>query len=280
MRVLTGTPMCPVLWIGGQNGRIIGLFTHYFGETMSDTHKFCSQCGGFKPHAQFKRLLTRAQSKARGYVGHHRVEIDSKLCKDCQPKPKPVERLTKKEIRNRVAAGDMHPMIGEGIIKERDDTVNQRRAAKTASRWADLQHKEWQKLVYAVSREVTIVRQQQKYAQRIKDATRQAYANTYLTILNNLRAKLRFAALKPQGAPESVYWMDHLHPEETQQVRDAWEKLPLDTRSRMKIPLVIAHRAGDAEDSKPKLYLRLPDYVSPDERLANGIRIKLGNGHA
>jgi len=199
---------------------------------------------------------------------------------DCSPEHKARHEATLGTIVSRVAAGDMHPMIGEGIIKERDDTVNQRRAAKTASRWADLQHKEWQKLVYAVSREVTIVRQQQKYAQRIKDATRQAYANTYLTILNNLRAKLRFAALKPQGAPESVYWMDHLHPEETQQVRDAWEKLPLDTRTRMKIPLVIAHRAGDAEDSKPKLYLRLPDYVSPDERLANGIRIKLGNGHA
>lgn len=247
---------------------------------MSDNHKFCSQCGGFKPHAQFKRLLTRAQTKARGYVGNHRVEIDSKLCKDCQPKAKPIERLSKKEIRNRVAAGDMHPMIADGIIREREETVNQRRAAKTASRWAELQHKEWQKLVYAVSAEVTMVRQQLKYAQNIKDTDRQHYAKTYLEVLNTLRAKLRFAALKPQGAPESIYWMEHLHPEEIAKVREAWEKLPLETRARMKLPLALAHRAGDAEDSRPKLYLRLPDYVSPNERLANGVQIKLGGNSA
>lgn len=242
---------------------------------MSDTHKFCSQCGGYKPRVEFKRLLTRAQTKARGYVGHHRVEIDSKLCKSCQPRAKPVERLTKKEILNRVAAGDMHPMIAEGIIRERDETVNQRRAAKTASRWAALQHKEWQKLVYAVSDEVTIVRQQLKYAQTIKDVTRQEYAKTYLEILNTLRAKLRFAALKPQGAPESVYWMEHLHPDEINKVRDVWEKLPIETRARMKLPLAVAHRHTSPEDSRPDLKLKGKDYVSPNERLANGVQIKL-----
>lgn len=239
------------------------------------SHKFCAKCGAFRPHADFKRLLTRAQTKARGYVGHHRVEIDSKMCKDCQPKAKPVERLSNKEIRNRVAAGDMHPMIADGIIKDRAESVNQRRAAKTASRWSELQSKEWKKLVYAVSQEVTIVRQQLKYAQNIKDKTRQDYAATYLKALNILRAKLRFAALKPHGAPESIYWMEHMHPDETNKVRDAWEKLPLDTRARMKLPLVLAHRHTSPEDSRPKLYLRLPDYVSPNERLANGIQIKL-----
>lgn len=242
---------------------------------MTDTHKFCAHCGAFRPHADFKRLLTRAQTKARGYVGHHRVEIDSKLCKDCQPKPKPVERLSKKEIRNRVAAGDMHPMLAEGIIKERDESVNQRRSAKTASRWSELQSKEWRKLITRIGEEITMVRQQLKYAQTIKDTDRQAYAKTYLATMNTLRAKMRFAALKPQGAPESIYWVEHLHPEEIATIREAWEKLPLTTRARMKLPEVIGHRHTSAEDSRPKLYLKLPDYVSPNERLANGIQIKL-----
>lgn len=236
---------------------------------MEHMDKLCAQCGMLKPHAHFKRLLTRAQTKARGYVGHHRVEIDSKLCKDCQPKAKPVERLTKKEIRNRVAAGDMHPMIAEGIIRERDETVNQRRAAKTASRWADLQSAEWRKLIKAIGAEITTTRQQLKYAENIKDKVREQFALVYLVMMNKLRARMRVAALKPQGAPESVYWVDHLHQEERTAVRDAWEELPLTTRSRMKMPLALRHRTLGESEYRPELKLKGKDYKTPAERIAH-----------
>lgn len=235
---------------------------------MEHTDKLCAQCGMLKPHAQFKRLLTRAQTKARGYVGHHRVEIDSKLCKDCQPKAKPVERLTKKEIHNRMVAGDMHPMIAEGIIRERDATVNQRRAAKTASRWAELQSKEWRKLIKSIGAEITTARQQLKYSENIKDAVREQFALVYLVTMNKLRAKMRVAALKPQGAPESIYWVDHLHQEEIQTVRDAWEQIPMLTRSRMKMPLALRHRTLGESEYRPELKLRGKDYKTPAERIA------------
>jgi len=244
---------------------------------MSDTHKFCSDCGACRPLADFKRLLTRAQSKARGYVGAHRVEIDSKLCKDCQPKPKPLDQLTKKEMLNKVASGDVHPMLAEGIIRERDATVNDRRSAKTSARWAEKQKKEWQNLVLHIGREITMVRQQQKYAQNIKDFVRKEYATTYLDVMNRLRARLRFAALKPHSAPHSVYWMEHLHQEEINQVREVWEKLPIATRARMRLPLAIGHRHTSPEDSKPRMEFEFQqaDHVTPNERLANGIQIKL-----
>lgn len=235
---------------------------------MEYADKMCVQCKLIKPHADFKRLLTRAQTKARGYVGHHRVEIDSKMCKDCQPKAKPIERLSKKEIRNRVAAGDMHPMIAEGIIKDRDESVNQRRAAKTATRWAELQSKEWRKLIKAIGAEITTTRQQLKYSENIKDVVREQFALVYLVTMNKLRARMRVAALKPQGAPESVYWVDHLHQEEIQKVRDAWEQIPMLSRSRMKMPLALRHRTLGESEYRPELKLRGKDYKTPAERLA------------
>lgn len=244
---------------------------------MSDTHKFCASCGVLSPLADFKRLLTRAQTKARGYVGTHRVEIDSKLCKHCQPKPKPLEKMTKKELLNKVASGDVHSFLADSILKERAETVNDRRSAKTSARWAEKQKKEWQNLVFSIGREITMVRQQLKYAYMIKDKVRQDYAKTYLDVMNRLRARLRFTALKPHGAPESVYWMEHLHQEEINQVRDVWEKLPLDARARMRLPLAIGHRHTSPEESKPKMQFEYQqaDYVTPNERLANGIQIKL-----
>ena len=244
---------------------------------MSDTHKFCASCGVLSPLAEFKRLLTRAQSKARGYVGTHRVEIDSKLCKHCQPKPKPLEKLTKKELLNKVASGDVHVFLADSIIKARASSVNERRSAKTSARWAEKQKKEWQKLVHNIGNEITMVRQQLKYAYMIRDKVRQDYAKTYLDTMNHLRARLRFAALKPHSAPESVYWVDHLHQEEINKVREVWELLPLDARARMKMPLALTHRRGTPEESKPKMEFEYQqaDGVTPNERLANGIQIKL-----
>ena len=242
---------------------------------MNTTHKFCAKCGAHKPLAEFKRLLTRAQMKARGYLGHVRMEIESKLCKACQPKPKTIEQLTIKQIRTRVSTGDINEMLAESIIKERLATVNQRRSAKTSARWAQIHHKAWQDLVYSISEEVTIVRQQLKYANTLKDPLRYRYANTYLGLLNTLRARLRFAALKPQGAPESTYWAEHFDPEDKTLVREVWEAIPLATRTRMKIPLLLVHRAGDEGENKPQLHLKLDQRVTANERLAHGIQIKL-----
>jgi hypothetical protein len=188
-----------------------------------------------------------------------------------------LDKLTKKELLNKVASGDVHPMLAEGIIRERDATVNDRRSAKTSARWAEKQKKEWQNLVLHIGREITMVRQQQKYAQNIKDFVRKEYATTYLDVMNRLRARLRFAALKPHSAPHSVYWMEHLHQEEINQVRDVWEKLSVETRARMRIPLALTHRHTSPEDSKPKMEFEFQqaDHVTPNERLANGIQIKL-----
>lgn len=222
---------------------------------MQDNLKMCSECGVFQPPANFKRLLTRAQTVARGYVGTHRVEIESKMCKNCQPKPKPLHKLTKKELHNKVESGDVNKFVAESIIKERLDTVNQRRAAKTSARWAAVQSKEWRKLVNGVSKEARTVQQQLKYAKKIKDIPRQQYATAYLDVLNRLRARLRFAALRPHGAPESIHWPDHLIPQELEQVADAWEKMDVMARVRMKQPTAITHRARPAEESAPVMRL-------------------------
>lgn len=222
---------------------------------MEDNLKMCSSCGVFQPRPNFKRLLTRAQSIARGYVGTHRVEIESKLCKNCQPKPKPLHKLTKKELHNKVESGDVNQFVADSIIKERHATVNQRRAAKTSARWAAVQSKEWRKLVTAASQEARVVQQQLKYAKKVKDKLRQEYATAYLDVLDRLRARLRFAALRPHGAPESVYWVDHLVPQELNQIADAWEKMDVVARARMKQPTAITHRPKPPEETAPVMRL-------------------------
>lgn len=232
---------------------------------MQPNLKMCAKCGVFKPPAEFKRLLTRAQTIARGYAGIHRVEIESSMCKDCQPKPKPLHKLTKKELHNKVEAGDVNKFLAESIIQDRIDTMNQRRAAKTSERWASAQSKEWRKLITGVSKEARVVQHQLKYAKKNKDIPRQEYANEYLDVLNKLRARLRFAALRPQGAPESVFWVDHITPQELDQVCDAWDKMPVKERARMKQPTAITHRPKAEQATKP--IVRLEKIAKADKEV-------------
>ena len=270
MRVCTVPPCCPLLVNDGLNARILGRFTHFLRKHMNTTHKFCSKCGAHRPLADFKRLLTRAQMKARGYLGHVRMEIESKLCKDCQPRAKPLEQLTIKQLRNRVASGDLNEMLADSIIKERRASVNARRARATSSRWAQLQHGVWKTLVCEIGMEITVLRQQQKYANRINDPLRKKYTTEYLGLLNRLRARMRMQLLKPRETPHSSVWIDHLHQEEINQVRSVWEVIPLETRARMKVPLALRHRAKPEAEVRPVLTLKAKDYVSPAERIAQG----------
>ena len=81
--------------------------------------KTCAKCGESHPLKQFTYLATYAQSKAWGRAGNVRMEIISKLCRNCRPKRKPVSRLTKKEMHNKVQSGDMNAFIAkQEVAKE------------------------------------------------------------------------------------------------------------------------------------------------------------------
>ena len=104
------------------------------GDTPRITEKTCASCGKTKPAFKFKRLLTLAQTRARGGIGKRRMEVISKLCTECRAlKAKPIGKLTAKELRNLNTDGvisDVELRVRLDKIKERAKTNMARGTAK------------------------------------------------------------------------------------------------------------------------------------------------------
>lgn len=192
---------------------------------MSDTHKFCSKCGAFKPKTEFKRLLSRAQTIAKGYAGAFQVEIESTRCKPCQPKPAPLKSMTPRKLRQLASTGDANPHIVDNILKERNADAKTVAARQTKERWHEAYRLAWRKLVKDVSQEVKMARDQQQYALRRGYEDRLDYLNTYILALEKVRSRLRQQALLPQGAPASTYWQHHVRSDEVAAVQEAFDAL-------------------------------------------------------
>lgn len=249
---------------------------------MQTATKMCSECKQSYTLPHFKRLLTRAQTKARGYVGRFRVEIESKLCQYCQPRPKPLKELTARQLRNLVASGDLNIFIANSIIDERKKSSKALKKGRAQEQWEKGYQETWRALITDLNKEIEKVKQQKKYA-KANDAKLNAYishathyAMTYQDILTRLRARLWMECRKPRNAPHSVRWVDHLDWREKEKVHTVWSEIPYRVRERMKLPLVLTMRGEDPEAVKPKYKLRKTDRATPKERLSDAAPLPQG----
>jgi hypothetical protein len=235
----------------------------------------CTKCKKPKPSTEFRRLLSRAQAKAKGYVANHRVEVETTRCKACQPKPTPFKRMSKKALTNAVAAGDLSQLMMNLILQEREENNKVEASRKTKERWHEAYSNAWRDVVSMLSKEVYHIRDQEKHAKITGHISRLHYAQAYLDVLNKLRARLRIKAAKPEAAPHSVYWQDHTTPEEVDKVQTAWTAIPFELRTKgrgMRQPLILTHRALPAEEVKPVVRLANGGETldNPAARLAQG----------
>lgn len=99
--------------------------------------KQCPKCGLTKPATHFKKKLSMAQSKAllRRPTLRTPLEVTSKNCRACQPKPKE----TLKTLRNKISDGDIHPIIGELKVKELKQKINSGRSKVMKEYWQNKQ---------------------------------------------------------------------------------------------------------------------------------------------
>lgn len=97
-------------------------------------NRICTSCGVEKPAFKFKRLLTLAQTRARGGIGKRRMEVVSKLCTECRAgRAKPIGKLSAKELITRNSndeLSDMELRIRLDKLKERAKTNMARGTAK------------------------------------------------------------------------------------------------------------------------------------------------------
>ena len=227
----------------------------------------CAKCGQIKPTSEFKRKLTKAQSRARGYAGNVALEIESSLCKSCQPRAKDVQHLTRQELHNRVSAGDLNPSVAKALIekRKREASAAMRAAAKRA--WDNARTEPWATPIGDAKAELTRLRQQEKYAKKTSEISLTFFVE-YKLLLSATIARMKFEKMRTCKEPQFLDWQGFVEMPAYSRLFDLWETLPAEYRKRVKQPALFRILPGDARVCPPVNSLRtMPD---PAARLAQG----------
>ena len=208
--------------------------------------KQCKKCREIKSLAQFKRRLSKAQSLARGYLGNVALEIESSLCKDCQPKRKSRSRLTARELRNRLLTGDINPLIAEHIIERRNTLKPIKQGMAVHKNWERRWGEDLKEILRPMKDEIRSVDRQLRFAQKTTADNLSAkikFFSWYLATLRQQLARIELDYEKtPRQPPKGMEWTEIIEGTVRLSALDAWGEIPLNERSRLKQPTLLLHR--------------------------------------
>lgn len=203
--------------------------------------KTCAKCGESRPLNQFTYLATYAQSKAWGRAGNVRMEITSKLCKDCRPKRKSVNQLTKKEIHNRVRSGDMNMFTAKILRSKQILAERNKQAIASRKRWLKAWKVELRTALAPITREIVSAKRAYEYARAKGYGGKDKFYFEYHAILKHEKAHVEYSYMTNPRRPQSARWADYLGDNVFTIVREMWAALPPVFKTG-KIPLLITHR--------------------------------------
>jgi hypothetical protein len=232
----------------------------------------CAKCGKIKPAKEFKRKLTKAQSRARGHMGNVALEIESSMCKSCQPRLKDVQHLTTQELHNRVSAGDLNPTIAKTLIEKRDRQARAAMRAAAKRAWDNVRTEPWATPISTAQAELTRLRQQEKYVKTHLNLTTIEIDLTffveYKLLLTATLARMKFEKMRSCKEPPFLDWQGFVEMPTYHRLFEMWEAMPAEYRKRVKPPALFAILPGDAKVCPPINSLSTkPD---PAARLAQG----------
>lgn len=228
----------------------------------------CTKCQKIKPVAEFKRRLTRAQAMARGYQGVNTIEIESSMCKDCQPRKRSYQEMTTKELHNLAAAGDVRAKFAQDIIEKRTRELAHKRREELSRQWKNSRDSMWGEVLGDLRTELARVQQQEKNAKRMRPDMALDFFFEYKKLLANTREQMKFDNTVKNLAPNFVEWQAYVSEAETNRMRLLWEDMPFDYRRRVTQPSLVIWRRPENPRTFPA-----PDIKrgpSPAERLAHG----------
>lgn len=239
---------------------------HYLSDAPGIKAAMCTVCKQIKPLAEFKRFLSSAQARARGYAGHVSVEIESSMCKTCQPHTKGLRELTTKEIHNRVSFGDLHIAVANAELEKRKvkATINRKMATKAA--WVAARAAPWNEVMAGLRKELASTQQQEKHVKTAWPTLHLTFFLEYKLLLTQLRERLKFAWKAKGQAPQHMSWENYVDWEERIRIQKLWEAMPHDYRKRARLPALAAWVPPPEERAPPKVSSLAKD-GSPKARL-------------
>lgn len=233
---------------------------------MTSSHLLCPKCGALKPRADFKRILSRAQAKQVGYSGERRIQITSTMCKPCRPKRKPASKLTRKELINRIQGGDIHPVVGQAMLEQRQEQGKAKMSQAIRRAWNIARRATWATPMRELQEENRRWQSVREYRSRAGITPLYHFALTYVSMLGGIRSFMESAQrLQPDPATRQYQvpiaphtdWQDYAGKEIMEYVQLAWARVPEQDRNKLKrLPALLTftpeqRRAPPVPPTKP-----------------------------
>ena len=203
--------------------------------------KTCAKCGESRPLNEFTYLATYAQSKAWGRAGNVRMTLESKNCKACRPKRKPVAKLSAKEIHNRVQSGDMNELMAKHLRIQQEQAEHNKQSLSSRKRWLKVWKAELADVLAPIKWEIISARNAWVYARRNGYVDKATFYHEYMGLLKHEKTHAEMQHLLKPSRPPSSRWADYISPFVFTRVRDMWAGLP-PVYKHSKIPLLITYR--------------------------------------
>lgn len=233
---------------------------------MTSSHLLCPKCGALKPRADFKRILSRAQAKQVGYSGERRIQITSTMCKPCRPKRKPAAKLTRKELINRIQGGDIHPVVGQAMLEQRQEQGKAKMSQAIRQAWDAARRATWATPMRELQEENRRWQSVREYRGRAGITPLYHFAVTYVSMLGGIRSFME-SSQRPTPDPitrqyqtpiaQHTDWQDYAGKEIMEYVRLAWARVPEQDRNKLKhLPALLTftpeqRRAPPVAPTKP-----------------------------
>lgn len=219
----------------------------------------CSKCGAIKPIKDFQRRMSKAYAQGMGKAAGVGMVVESSMCKACQPKPKPVHKLTRKELHNKVQSGDVHAMVAEAVLEKRHTRARIKMREAVQSTWDKVRMAHWDALIDTTQKELRRVQQQEKY---VKTNPKTCDEESLLTFFVEYKALLtasvarlkmrqRTHIKKDSPLPPHADWQGYIDPTDWQKVRTLWEATPFTYRTASKNPALLSVHPEDAAPYEP-----------------------------
>ena len=204
--------------------------------------KTCAKCKEPRTLDQFKYLATLAQTKAWGRAGNVRMEITSKLCKDCRPKRKPRTKLTKKDIHNKVQTGDLNAYLAQNLLIVKQRTSHNAQAKAARKRWVKEWREELKATLEPLTKEIAHARKVWRYSNSKGYVDKAEFYFEYHALLHHEKTHAQYSHMLHPRRPASSRWEDFVSDEVFAKVRDMWAGLPPIHKYTSRLPLLIKHR--------------------------------------
>jgi len=233
-------------WVSLHNERNYIMQNEYDSAQNLVLTKACTKCKTTKPLAAFRYKLTRAQAKQQGYAGNVLVTAEGKVCVECRPKRKPLSRLTNKELMQKAATGDVHPVVAKARIAQHKRDANLLRKRARVERWHEVWSDAWAPLWGGMQDDIKSASAKASYARKRKNRLRTAFYETYAETLRKELNRLKYEFRQHPCRPKYSRWEEYV-PEDIQyNLKQLWEAMPLVERmggnGTAKMPRMVGYR--------------------------------------